>query len=70
MAMPHLQTSGHPQMLQSKKPHCSRIAGSGTSNIQFAMSLYQEVHASDTSTEESLAAFKILLGDIKAVDPI
>ena len=35
-------------------------------NIQRAMALYQEVHAAEASTEDSLAAFKIFRNDINA----
>ncbi|POW18075.1 hypothetical protein PSHT_06161 [Puccinia striiformis] len=60
-----LQTSKN----QSELRHQQREATTSTpsvSNLQLAMSLYQEVHAEEASQHESLAAFKVFRSDINA----
>ncbi|KAI9630287.1 hypothetical protein KEM48_014011 [Puccinia striiformis f. sp. tritici PST-130] len=60
-----LQTSKN----QSELRHQQREATTSTpsvSNLQLAMSLYQEVHAEEASQHESLAAFKVFRSDLNA----
>ncbi|KAI7956209.1 hypothetical protein MJO29_007608 [Puccinia striiformis f. sp. tritici] len=60
-----LQTSKN----QAEQRHQQREATTSApsvSNLQLAMSLYQEVHAEEASQHEALAAFKVFRSDINA----
>ncbi|KAI7956600.1 hypothetical protein MJO28_003695 [Puccinia striiformis f. sp. tritici] len=60
-----LQTSKNQSELRHQQPEATTSTPS-VSNLQLAMSLYQEVHAEEASQHESLAAFKVFRSDINA----